>query len=167
MTHHSRNKNKLSGDWTGALCVHGLHLHPLGSVCACVSAASSSYTLYCPWGNPGYFLSQGRQQEEQTYLPPPVGLPTGASPRTTGLLCPRPRQMTAVLLFYFGLVLINTGYLPLLGPPTTTHRTLKREGERSGDGCWVETERKVGHVSQLKIIALNVYTWSRLRNIAY
>lgn len=108
--------------------------------------------------DPGYFLSQGRQQEEQTYLPPPVGLPTGASPRTTGLLCPRPRQMTAVLLFYFGLVLINTGYLPLLGPPTTTHRTLKREGERSGDGCWVETERKVGHVSQLKIIALNVYT---------
>lgn len=33
------NKNKLSGDWTGALCVHVLHLQPLGTflLCLCFS----------------------------------------------------------------------------------------------------------------------------------
>lgn len=57
----------------------------------------------------------------QTYLCPLVGFPTGASPGSAGLLCPRPGKMTAVLFLYFGLVLINTVYLPLLGPTTTTH----------------------------------------------
>lgn len=129
------NQNKLRGDWTGALCVHVLHLHPLGSVCACVSAASKQLVLVQSTRDLGYFLSRGGQQEEQTYLPPPVGLPTGASPHTTGLLRPRPRQMTAVFLLYFGLVLINTGYLPLLGPPATTHWALRRErGQKWG---WV------------------------------
>lgn len=59
-----------------------------------------------------------------TYLPPPVGLPTGASARSTGLFCPRPGKMAAALLFYFGLVLVNAGDLPLLGPTAASHRAL-------------------------------------------
>lgn len=66
-------------------------------------------------------VSQRRQREEQTYLPPSVGFPSGTAPCPTGLLCPRLREMTAVLLLYFGLVLVNTGDLPLLGPPSATH----------------------------------------------
>lgn len=65
--------------------------------------------------------SQRRQWDEHTYLSPPVCLPSGASSGPAGLLRPWPRKMTTVLLFYFGLVLINTGNLPLLSPPTTTH----------------------------------------------
>lgn len=123
------NKNKPSGDWTGALCVHVLHLQTSGKcLCLCLSCSQRLLFVWPPRG-PGCFVSQRGRREEQTYLPPLVGLPTGASPRPTGLLCPRPRQMNAVLLLYFGLVLINTGYLPLLGPPTTTYWTLEREKE--------------------------------------
>lgn len=71
---------------------------------------------------PGLFCEPGGDGEkEQTYLRPPVGLPTGASSRPAGLLRPRPRKMTALLLLYFGLVLVNAGDLPLLGAPTATH----------------------------------------------
>lgn len=66
-----------------------------------------------------------RPRGDGTYLPPPVGLPTGAPERPAGLLCSRPGKMAAALLFYFGLVLVNAGHLPLLGPTTATHRALE------------------------------------------
>lgn len=43
--------------------------------------------------------------------------------------------MAADLLVYFGLVLVNTGDLPPLGPTTATHRALEGEEEgKGGDG---------------------------------
>lgn len=148
------NKNKLSGDWTGALCVHVLHLHPLGSVCVRVSAASGRppVCVFLPLGATGLgFFFPRERREEQTYLPPAVGLPTGASPRATGLLRLRARQMAAVLLFYFGLVLVKASDLPLLGAAATAHRTLRwgREEQRRG-----ERERRAGHFSPLMTVVV-------------
>lgn len=80
-------------------------------------------------------LLRGRPRGDGTYLPPPVGLPTGTSTGATGLLCFRPGKVAAELLFYFGLVLVNTGDLPQLGPTTATHRALEaEEEEKGGDG---------------------------------
>lgn len=108
------DKNKLSGDWTGAACVHDLHLQPLE---ASVHASQ---------------LLRERPRGDGTHLPPPVGLPTGTSAGATGLLALRPGEMAAELLFDFGLVLVDADDLPPLGPTTATHRAL--EGERRGEG---------------------------------
>lgn len=70
-----------------------------------------------------------------TYLPPPVGFPSGTSAGPTGLLGSGPGKMVAELLFYFGLVLVNTGDLSLLSPTAATHRALEVEEEgKGGDG---------------------------------
>lgn len=115
------DKNKLSGDWTGALCGHGLHLQ--------TSVAGSQLLGDRPRGDP-------------TYLPPPVGLPSGTSPGATGLLRSGPGKVAAEILCCFGLVLVNTGDLSPLGPTTATHRALEGEEERRAG-----TERKVGHIN--------------------
>lgn len=77
-------------------------------------------------------LLRDRPRGDGTYLPPPVGLPTGASAGATRLLGSRPGKMEAELLFYFGLVLVNTGDLPPLGPTTATHRALETEEQKKG-----------------------------------
>lgn len=99
------------------MCVHGLHLQPLE---ASVHASQ---------------LLREQPRGDGTHLPPPVGLPTGTSAGATGLLGPGPGEMAAELLFYFGLVLVNTGDLPPLGPTTAIHRALEGGEEgKGGDG---------------------------------
>lgn len=86
-----------------------------GGVCACISAASRPTQRRC------------------THLPPSVGLPTGTSAGTTRLLGSWPGKMAAELLFYLGLVLVNTGDLPPLGATAATHRALEGEEEVKGE----------------------------------
>lgn len=86
-------------------------------------------------GARGYFESVWGRGGVNTYLAPPVGFPAGASPGSAGLFCPGTWQMTAVIFLYLGLVWVNTGYLPLLGPTATAHRTLERTtGRKNGNG---------------------------------
>lgn len=107
------------------------------SVCQLPAGVFSS-----PSGRPGWVFFPREQREEQTYLPPAVGLPTGASSRAAGLLRLRARQMATVLLFYFGLVLVNAGDLPLLGAAATAHRTLKWGREEQQRGRMMEEEKE-------------------------
>lgn len=155
MTHYSLTR--INGVVIGqVLCVYMSYICSLWEMFVLVSQLLTALTLSIFADRLHTVLwARGHGEKGKTYLTPPVGLPTGASSRPAGFLCAWPRQMAAVLLFYFGLVLINTGNVPLLDPPATTHRTLKRGGERSGDGCCVET--KVGHVSKvlLEIITLS------------
>lgn len=50
--------------------------------------------------------------------------------------------MAAVLLFNFGLVLVNAGDLPLLGAAATAHRTLRRVREEQQRGRMMEEEKE-------------------------
>lgn len=148
------NKNKLSHDWTGAPCVYMSYICDLWEVFVLVSQLLAPFTVSVVAERPRRLFCEPGEiaSTEKTYLLPPVGLPRGASPRPTGLLCPRPRQMTAVFLLYFGLVLINTGYLPLLGPPTTSHWALQRGGERKS-GVETENVGKAGHTVVMIMVA--------------
>lgn len=137
------------------LCVYTSYICILWGVFVSVCqlpAAVPPCVFSSPSGRPGWVFFPRERREEQTYLPPAVGLPTGASARTAGLLRLWPRQMAAVLLFYFGLVLVNAGDLPLLGAAATAHRTLRRgggEGAAGKDDGGREKERRAGHFSPL------------------
>lgn len=110
------------------------------SVCQ-LPAAVPLCVFSSPSGRTGWGFFLRERREEQTYLPPAVGLPTGASPRAAGLLRLRPRETSAMLLFYFSLVLVNAGDLPLLGAAATAHRTLRRVREEQQQGRMIEEEK--------------------------
>lgn len=102
-------------------CAYEAGLLENSSVCADVPAASTE-------GPRGILRVNG--DSEDTYLAPPVGLPAGAPPGPAGLLGSGSQQITAVLVLNLGLVLVETGYLPLLGSLATAHRTLERKEQR-------------------------------------
>lgn len=72
--------------------------------------------------------------EEQTYLPPPIGLPAGTAAGPAGFLGLWPRQVAAVLVSHPGSVPEDAGNLPLLGAAAAAHRALVGAKEREVGG---------------------------------